>query len=57
MSEPSYSRGLEGVVVGETAVSSIDDGMEQREHHRLIQPRSHYVGPEVRHVMPMSRRD
>jgi citrate synthase len=31
--------------------------IEQREHNRLIQPRSHYVGPGVRHVLSISKRD
>ena len=31
--------------------------IEQHEHNRLIRPRSRYVGPDVRHVFPLSRRD
>jgi citrate synthase len=30
--------------------------IEQRDHNRLIRPRSHYTGPEVRHVVPVALR-
>ena len=31
--------------------------IEQHEHNRLIRPRSRYVGPDVRHALPLSQRD
>ena len=30
--------------------------IEQHEHNRLIRPRSRYVGPEVRHALPLGQR-
>jgi citrate synthase len=30
--------------------------IEQREHNRLIRPRSRYTGPAVRHVVPLAQR-
>jgi citrate synthase len=31
--------------------------IEQHENNRLIRPRSRYVGPEARHVLPLAKRD
>jgi citrate synthase len=31
--------------------------IEQHEHNRLIRPRSRYTGPELRHALPLGRRD
>ena len=30
--------------------------IEQHEHNRLIRPRSRYIGPEVRHALPLAQR-
>jgi citrate synthase len=31
--------------------------IEQHEHNRLIRPRSRYTGPDLRHVLPINKRD